>query len=230
MPVYRGQRIAADLLFAIERHLTLSGISRMRLASLAPNASARTAYRRAGYVPYEIVFEKRIGDPCGASPPNQCARLRQISICDTGRRGTICREVIESLPDWFGIPASNEQFVAAAKDLPMLACFAPNGDVLGFVSMKARTTIATELYVLGVKRKWHRRGVGRSLIEAAAEFAALQGARFLTVKTLAPSSSDPNYAITRRFYEAMGFLHIEEFPTLWNQDNPCLLMLRPLAL
>jgi hypothetical protein len=27
----------------------------------------------------------------------------------------------------------------------------------------------------------------------------------------------------------MGFLPIEEFPTLWNADNPCLLMLRLLA-
>ena len=85
----------------------------------------------------------------------------------------------------------------------MLACFAPDGDVF-----------ATELYVLGVKRTWHRRGVGRILIEAAAKRAVLQGARLLTVKTLASSNPDPNYAMTRHFYEAMGFLPIEEFPTL----------------
>ena len=36
-------------------------ITRMRIASLAGNASAQTAYQRAGYEPYEIVFEKRIG-------------------------------------------------------------------------------------------------------------------------------------------------------------------------
>ena len=144
-------------------------------------------------------------------------------------RGAICREVIESLPDWFGIPASNEAFVAAAEELPMLACFAPGGEVVGFVSVKSHTAVAAELYVLGVKRAWHRRGIGRSLIEAAAQLATSWGARFLTVKTLAPSNLDPNYAATRRFYEAVGFLPIEEFPTLWNADNPCLLMLRPLV-
>jgi ribosomal protein S18 acetylase RimI-like enzyme len=175
----------------------------------------QTACRRAGYAPYELIFEKWIGAPRRVAPVNQFVPFGLISIGDPRRRGTICREVIESLPGWFGIPASNETFVKDAKKLPMLACFAPDGDALGFVSMKAHTAIATELYVLGVKRTWHRRGLGRSLVEAAAELAASQGARFLTVKTLAPSNPDPNYGMTRGFYEAMGFVHIEEFPTLW---------------
>jgi ribosomal protein S18 acetylase RimI-like enzyme len=138
--------------------------------------------------------------------------------------------VLESLlPEWFGIPASVGSFVAAAGGLPMLACFASAGDVVGFVSVKIHTTVAAELYVMGVKRAWHRRGTGRRLVEAAAQLAAARGARFLTVKTLSPSNPDTNYAATRLFYEAVGFLPIEEFPTLWNADNPCLLMLRPLA-
>jgi ribosomal protein S18 acetylase RimI-like enzyme len=61
MPAYRGQRIAVELLSAIERHLARTGIMHVRLASLAVNASAQVAYRRAGYEPYEIVYEKRIG-------------------------------------------------------------------------------------------------------------------------------------------------------------------------
>jgi GNAT superfamily N-acetyltransferase len=92
-------------------------------------------------------------------------------------RGAICREVIESLPEWFGLPASNEAYVVAAENLPMVAYFEPNGDVMGFISIKAHTASASELYVLGVKRNWHRRGIGRRLIEAAAQLAASQGAR-----------------------------------------------------
>jgi ribosomal protein S18 acetylase RimI-like enzyme len=153
--------------------------------------------------------------------------LAPIIVLD--RRGAICREVIETLPEWFGIPASNEAFVAAAEELPMLACFEPSGGAVGFVSLKTQTVVATEVYVLGVKPAWHRCGIGRALIEASAKLAASRGARFLTVKTLSASRQDANYAATRLFYEAMGFLPIEEFPTLWNADNPCLLMLRPLA-
>ena len=143
-------------------------------------------------------------------------------------RGDICREVLESLPEWFGIPASVEGYVAAADELPMLACFDPAGDLVGFVSVKTQTAFAAEVYVMGVKRSWHRRGIGRALIEAAMELAISQGVRFLTVKTLSASNDDPNYARTRLFYEAVGFLPIEEFPTLWGPENPCLFMLQPI--
>ena len=60
MPAYRGRRIASKLLSAIERHLAGPGITRVRIASLAANASAQMAYQRAGYEPYEIVYEKRL--------------------------------------------------------------------------------------------------------------------------------------------------------------------------
>ena len=60
MPAYRGRRIASDLLFAIERHFATAGITRVRIASLAVNSSAQAAYRRAGYEPYEAIYEKVI--------------------------------------------------------------------------------------------------------------------------------------------------------------------------
>jgi ribosomal protein S18 acetylase RimI-like enzyme len=158
---------------------------------------------------------------------NPTTYLAPIAVLD--RRDAICREVLESLPEWFGIPASVENYVAAADELPMLACFDPAGEVLGFVAVKTHTPFAAEVYVMGVKRSWHRCGIGRALIEAAAELAISQGVQFLTVKTLSPSNNDPNYARTRLFYKVVGFLPIEEFPTLWGPENPCLFMLRPLV-
>jgi ribosomal protein S18 acetylase RimI-like enzyme len=61
MPAHRGRRIAGDLLFAIERHFASAGITRVRIASLAANSLALAAYRRAGYEPYEVIYEKVIG-------------------------------------------------------------------------------------------------------------------------------------------------------------------------
>jgi len=61
MPAHRGRRIASDLLFAIERHFAGAGITRVRIASLVANASAQAAYRKAGYQPYEAIYEKVIG-------------------------------------------------------------------------------------------------------------------------------------------------------------------------
>jgi ribosomal protein S18 acetylase RimI-like enzyme len=68
MPAYRGQRIAVELLSAIERHLARAGITRLRLGTLAANASARASYESAGFTPYEIIYEKLVGkqDELGA--------------------------------------------------------------------------------------------------------------------------------------------------------------------
>ena len=63
MPAYRGRRIAQHLLAAIEQHLGRAGITRLRLFTLAANASARASYERAGFAPYEIVYEKLVGEP-----------------------------------------------------------------------------------------------------------------------------------------------------------------------
>jgi ribosomal protein S18 acetylase RimI-like enzyme len=139
----------------------------------------------------------------------------------------LCREILDDLPEWFGIPDSNAGFIKDAAALPMIASYQA-GQLAGVVSLKVHTEFAVELCVMGVKRKFHRLGVGRALVEGAANFAKARGTVFLTVKTLAPSRPDVRYAATRSFYEAVGFLPIEVFPALWNADNPCLLMLKPL--
>jgi ribosomal protein S18 acetylase RimI-like enzyme len=128
--------------------------------------------------------------------------IQPVPILD--RRGAICREVLESLPEWLGISASVENYVVTADELPMLAWFAAD-EVVGFVSVKTHSAYAAEVYVMGVKRSWHRRGIGRVLTEAAVELAISQGVRFLTVKTLSPSNDDPNYTRTRLFYEAVVY-------------------------
>jgi ribosomal protein S18 acetylase RimI-like enzyme len=142
-------------------------------------------------------------------------------------KAELCREVLDDLPEWFGLADAKAAYVAASARLPMLVGRI-DGDAVAFVSLKPHTDSAIELYVLGVKRKFHRRKIGSALVGAAEHFARERGQRFLTVKTLAPVMPDPHYAGTRRFYEAMGFLPIEVFPTLWDAANPCLLMLKPL--
>ena len=146
----------------------------------------------------------------------------------TEGRSDLCREVLDDLPDWFGIPDAKARYVEAAAGLPMLGCRI-GADRAGFASLRLHTGFAAEVHVIGVKRRHHRQGVGRALIEAAERFCASRGLAFLTVKTLAPSHPSPHYAATRRFYEALGFVPIEVLPTLWGPANPCLLMLKPLS-
>jgi ribosomal protein S18 acetylase RimI-like enzyme len=60
-PERRGSGIAQDLIAAMIAHLAALGLTRIRLNVLANNADARRAYEKAGFQPYEIIYEKKAG-------------------------------------------------------------------------------------------------------------------------------------------------------------------------
>ena len=54
--------------------------------------------------------------------------------------------------------------------------------------------------------------------------ARAEGLRFVTVKTQGPSANYEPYARTRRFYEALGYVALEELDVGWGTQNPALIM------
>ena len=144
----------------------------------------------------------------------------------TERGDEVCRDILLELPQWFGIPSAVDAYAAAAGRETMIGC-AIGGTLAGIAVLRSSSAVAADLHVLAVRPHFHRRGVGRRLVEAAKVWARNGGRRFLTVKTLGPSRPSEEYAATRRFYEAVGFLPLEELEGVW-PGNPCLLMLLPL--
>lgn len=149
-------------------------------------------------------------------------------------QGAVVDRILHALPDWFEIESSILEYVEEAGELatfvamPAAAGTEKAGDAIGFLTVKPTSECALELHVMGVLQAWHRRGVGRALVDAAAAYARGQGNEILHVKTLAPSHPDPGYALTRTFYLAMGFRPLEEIPEIWGPENPCLLLVRAL--
>lgn len=80
---------------------------------------------------------------------------------------------------------------------------------------------------MGVRRNRHGQGLGSALLEAAEAYLTARGVEYLQVKTLGPSHPDEGYARTRAFYEARGFVALEELLGLWGH-NPCLLLVKRL--
>ena len=142
----------------------------------------------------------------------------------TSNKGAICARILATLPEWFGMPESNEAYRRDVESMPMFVA-REGADVVGFIALKHQTPFAVDIHVLGVQPAWHRKGVGRALVDRAKAYSIGAGARFLTVKTRSPSRPDQNYLRTLAFYEAIGFLPLEEFPLLWNAENPALMML-----
>lgn len=151
----------------------------------------------------------------------------RISERDFGA-GALCRSILDQLPEWFGIPESNADYARLADEGPAWLAV-DNGEVVGLMLLKPHFTTAVEVYLLAVVPARHRSGVGRTLIAAAEAWAKARGARYLTVKTRGPSLPYEPYERTRAFYEAVGFVPVEEFTEIWGPENPALLMVKAVA-
>lgn len=143
-------------------------------------------------------------------------------VLDPAERSRICEAVLRDLPEWFGIEAATLAYIRDVAELPT---FAVGDDAL--LSLKLHNARAAEVYVMGVRRARHGQGVGTALLTAAEEDLRTRGVEFVQVKTLGPSDPDAGYARTRGFYEARGFVPLEELLELW-EDNPCLLLVKRL--
>ena len=148
-----------------------------------------------------------------------------VEIADPSERSRIAEAVLRDLPEWFGIEQSTREYIDAAATLPT---FAAEPD-LGFLCLKQHTPRAAEVYVMGVRREHHRRGIGRALVGTAEAWCREHGIRYLHVKTLGPSAPDRGYAATRVFYEALGFVALEELHGLWDEENPTLILVETLV-
>jgi GNAT superfamily N-acetyltransferase len=128
----------------------------------------------------------------------------------------VCEPILRALPQWFGIEEATAQYVRDTNRLPTLIA-ALDGDLVGFLTLNQHSDHAAEIHVMAVRPEMHRRGVGRALLAEAEVYLRQHGVEYVQVKTLSPAHPDPGYALTRRFYRAMGFRPLEEFP----ETSPC---------
>jgi GNAT superfamily N-acetyltransferase len=147
--------------------------------------------------------------------------------------GTVER-LLGLLPGWFGIASANAAYVEAARELPTYLAWPAHGgqpreaEPVGVLLANRHFPQSAEIHLMAVDPALHRHGVGRALVTALEADLAAAGVAFLQVKTLGPSHPDAGYARTRRFYLSMGFQPLEELHELWDQNNPCLIMVKAL--
>lgn len=145
------------------------------------------------------------------------------NIQEPDARSELCRRILADLPDWFGRPDATQSYI---KAVTTQTTFAWGGDDAwaGIVSLSQPTSDTFDIHVMGVLRRYHRRGGGSALFAASEKHAMAAGARFLTVQTVGPSSPDPFYAKTRAFYATCGMAALAEFKDFWGSGTPMLLM------
>ena len=145
--------------------------------------------------------------------------MKVKEVVDKKEKEAISREILNDLPEWFGLPESTENYIIDSQDKPFLACYV-NDEVAGYVALNATSKDCADIFVMGVKKKFHRMGIGSKLNDAFETMAKKLGYTYSQVKTV-KMGHYKEYDITNNFYMAMGYKELECFPTLWDEWNPC---------
>ena len=140
-------------------------------------------------------------------------------IVDIDEKEKISREILNDLPEWFGMPESTEEYITDSQDKPFIACFMDN-EAVGFVVLNSTSVDCADIFVMGIKKKYHRMGIGTKLNDAYEKLAKKLGYTYTQVKTV-QSGHYKEYDITNNFYKSVGYKELEGFPTLWDEWNPC---------
>lgn len=146
-------------------------------------------------------------------------------IINSEEKSAVCKQILTSLPAWFGIPSAIENYSQQVQSMPSFVCTVGD-EAIGFIALKHHNENNLEICVIGVLQQFHRNGIGKKLLEICVEYCMRKKYSYLTVKTLAETNPDKNYAKTRMFYQNIGFKPLEIIDGLWDEHNPCLLMIK----
>lgn len=145
-------------------------------------------------------------------------------VMDSNQRANIVKEVLLDLPEWFGLPESTQAYIDEARELTMFVAKV-DSEIAGFITLGETSVDCAELHAIGVKKYHQRQGIGQLLYNAFEQEAALNF-KLIQVKTV-DEGRYKEYDQKIAFYEKMGFMKVEVLPTLWDEWNPCLILMKP---
>ncbi len=132
--------------------------------------------------------------------------------------------ILRSLPQWFGIEASLRQYVSDSARHPTFVAIAD--EPVAFMTVRQQFPRSWELHCIAVEAAHRDKGIGRLLHRHVEAWLAERQVDVLQVKTLAPSHPSAEYALTRGFYEHLGYCPVEVFPQLWGDHLPVLQLVK----
>jgi len=146
-------------------------------------------------------------------------------IKDPEKKTKITQKIMHALPLWFSPPEDIEKKAIIHRDYPFFAAY-DGEEVIGFVALKIHNKYTADIYNIGILKQYHAKGIGHRIIEKCVDFCKDKNFIYLTVKTLDESAEYEPYNATRAFYLKEGFIPLEVFTTLWNEENPCLFLVK----
>lgn len=146
-------------------------------------------------------------------------------INNAEKKTQITLEIMNALPEWFSPPEDIVKKSVIHREFPFIAAF-DDDKAIGFAAIKIHNKYTADVYTFGVKKEYHRMGVGHRLMVSCFDYCKENNFRFLTVKTLDESALYEPYNGTRAFYRKEGFYPLEVFTCIWDEENPCLFLVK----
>lgn len=151
-----------------------------------------------------------------------------LEITQDELKQKITKDILSELPQWFGTEDAVNVYVRQCTGMPFFA-YSLDDRYVGFIFLKLHNSFSAEICAMGVIEDYRRNGIGGALMNKTLEYCLNNNIEFLQVKTLDDSYPDYYFKITRDFYTAMGFRPLECIPALWDEENPCLIMILHVA-
>ena len=151
-----------------------------------------------------------------------------LEIQESERKSKYAESILRNLPDWFGNEKSLCDYIERVSKLQFWAAISEKGDCIGFISIKVHYEHTGEIYVCGVLPNHHKQGVGKELYRLAEDYLVMYGCKYIIVKTLSELAQYEPYDKTRGFYLRIGFEPLITLTEMWDDENPCLVMIKEL--
>lgn len=98
---------------------------------------------------------------------------------------SLCKEITEDLPEYFGLPECNEQYYQGVQSKINFS-LAADGKEVGLISIDFPYPNSANIYWMGILKTHHHKGYGAQLIEIASQYVKQYRAKMITVETLSP--------------------------------------------
>ncbi len=145
-------------------------------------------------------------------------------IHDADLKSRYAQSVLEQLPEWFGNAQSLQEYLATVRLLPFFAALNPADECVGFFSVKIHYQHTGDILP-----EYQQQGIGSALYQEVEVYFRAHGCAYVMVKTLSETIDYEPYERTRRFYRKQGFVELVTLTEMWDEENPCLIMIKPLG-
>jgi GNAT superfamily N-acetyltransferase/NTP pyrophosphatase (non-canonical NTP hydrolase) len=116
----------------------------------------------------------------------------------------LCHKLITDLPDYFDLPEAYEHYAVGVRTRTNFVAKIDETHV-ALLSLDFPYPHNSNIFWMAVSPEFQGQSIGSLLVQEACSYAKAQGARTMTLETMAPSEADSNYLKTYNFYEACGF-------------------------